>query len=42
VPRSAETLLAALGEDSRAIAAFGSRGGGRRIERIAPLFPKLD
>ena len=42
VPRSAELLLGALGEDSREIAPFGSRGGGQRVERIAPLFPKLD
>ena len=41
VPQSAELLLGALGEDSREIATFGSRGGGRRVERIAPLFPKL-
>jgi methionyl-tRNA synthetase len=42
VPQSAELLLGALGEDSREIAPFGSRGGGRRVERIAPLFPKLE
>ena len=42
IPRSSEQLLAALAEDSRAIAALGSRGGGRRVERIAPLFPKLE
>ena len=42
VPQSAELLLGALGEDSREIATFGSRGGGRRVERIAPLFPKLE
>jgi len=41
VPQSAERLLGALGEGSREIAAFGSRGGGQRIERIPPLFPKL-
>jgi len=41
VPQSAERLLDALGEGSREIAAFGSRGGGQRIERIPPLFPKL-
>jgi len=42
VPKSAELLLAALAEDSREIAPFGSRGGGQRVERIAPLFPKLE
>jgi methionyl-tRNA synthetase len=42
VPRSSDVLLAALAEDSREIAAFGSRGGGQSVERIAPLFPKLE
>jgi methionyl-tRNA synthetase len=41
VPKAAEALLAALAEESREIAAFGSRGGGQRSERIEPLFPKL-
>ena len=41
VPRSTGQLLAALAEDSREIASFGSRGGGQAVERIAPLFPKL-
>jgi methionyl-tRNA synthetase len=42
IPRSSDLLLAALAEDSRDIAAFGSRGGGQTVERISPLFPKLD
>ena len=41
-PESAETLLAALGEEGAGLADFGSRGGGARTERIPPLFPKLD
>jgi len=42
IPRSSDTLLEALGEDSREIASFGSRGGGQSVERIPPLFPKLE
>jgi methionyl-tRNA synthetase len=41
VPDAGDALLAALAEDSREISAFGSRGGGQAVERIAPLFPKL-
>jgi hypothetical protein len=39
---STDRLLAALGEDGRELAEPGSRGGGAKVERIAPLFPKLD
>ena len=42
LPQTAEAVLAALGEDSRALAELGSRPGGQRIERIAPLFPKVE
>jgi methionyl-tRNA synthetase len=42
IPRSTDELLEALAEPSREIHAFGSRGGGQAIERIEPLFPKLD
>jgi methionyl-tRNA synthetase len=42
IPLSAEQLLSALGEPERALAEFGSRPGGARVERIAPLFPKLE
>jgi methionyl-tRNA synthetase len=41
MPQSSDRLLAALGEDGRGLAAFGSRRGGQPVERIAPLFPKL-
>jgi methionyl-tRNA synthetase len=41
-PDAADKLLAALGEQGRELAEFGSRGGGARIERIDPLFPKLE
>jgi methionyl-tRNA synthetase len=42
VPETAGTLLDALGEDGRGLADFGSRGGGARVERIPPLFPKIE
>jgi len=42
IPESAEKLLAALAEGERGLAAFGSRGGGSKVERIESLFPKLD
>ena len=42
IPEAADTLLNALGEDERGLAEFGSRGGGARIERIDPLFPKME
>jgi hypothetical protein len=35
-------LLGALGEEERRLAAFGSRGGGQRIEKLPPLFPKIE
>src|SRR5262249_52814442 len=38
LPRAGERLLAALGEGSRALAELGSRPGGQRVERVAPLF----
>ena len=42
IPEAAGKLLDALGEESRGLAEFGSRGGGARVERIEPLFPKLE
>jgi methionyl-tRNA synthetase len=42
MPESGDRLLAALGEDGRGLAAFGSRGGGQAVDRLPPLFPKLD
>ncbi|MGH2981308.1 MAG: class I tRNA ligase family protein, partial [Solirubrobacterales bacterium] len=42
LPDSAGRLLDALGEGDRELADLGSRGGGQRIERLAPLFPKID
>ena len=42
LPETAETLLDALSEDGRELAEFGSRGGGQQVEKLAPLFPKLE
>jgi methionyl-tRNA synthetase len=42
MPDSSDRLLTALGEDDRGIGAFGSRGGGGAIERVPPLFPKVE
>jgi methionyl-tRNA synthetase len=42
LPDSAERLLAALGEPSRELAELGSGVGGQRIERIGPLFPRVE
>ena len=41
MPDSSGRLLDALAEGNRELDAFGARGGGQRIERIPPLFPKL-
>jgi methionyl-tRNA synthetase len=42
MPETTGRLLDALGESSRELAELGSREGGRQIERIPPLFPKLE
>ena len=42
MPASTDILLAALGEEGRELADFGSQGGGRSVERIPALFPKLE
>jgi methionyl-tRNA synthetase len=44
VPASADRLLGALGEEERTLdaAEWGSRGGGQRAEKLAPLFPKVE
>jgi methionyl-tRNA synthetase len=42
LPETAERLLAALGEEGRELRPFGTRGGGARVERLPPLFPKLE
>jgi methionyl-tRNA synthetase len=42
LPRSSETLLAALDEPACELADLGSRPGGQHVERIPALFPKID
>jgi methionyl-tRNA synthetase len=42
IPDSAGKLLDALSEEERVLAEHGSRTGGQWVERIEPLFPKLD
>jgi len=42
LPETAERLLGALQEPARGLAELGSRGGGQRVEKLPPLFPKLD
>ena len=42
LPRTSEKLLAALAEESRELAELGSRPGGQSVERVPPLFPKID
>jgi methionyl-tRNA synthetase len=41
MPDATGRLLDALGEGSRELAEFGSRGGGQKLAELAPLFPKL-
>ncbi len=42
MPETMTRLLGALGEESIELTPFGDGRGGHRIERIAPLFPKLE
>jgi methionyl-tRNA synthetase len=42
IPSSAERLLRAIGEGGLELAEFGSRGGGATIEKLPPLFPKVE
>ena len=42
MPETTGRLLGALREPDRGLAEFGSRGGGQQVEKIAPLFPKLE
>ena len=42
LPRASEKLLAALAEESRELAELGSRPGGQSVERVPPLFPKIE
>ena len=42
LPNSSATLLEALGHQDLELEGFGTRPGGYRVERIPPLFPKLE
>jgi methionyl-tRNA synthetase len=42
LPRTSAQLLAALGEGSLELAELGSRPGGQAVERVPPLFPKIE
>jgi methionyl-tRNA synthetase len=42
LPATAEQLLGALSEEGRGLAELGSRGGGQQVEKIQPLFPKIE
>lgn len=42
LPASTAVLLEALAEPARGLAELGSRGGGQRVEKLEPLFPKLE
>jgi methionyl-tRNA synthetase len=42
LPRTSERLLAALGEGSLDLSELGSRAGGQKVERVPPLFPKIE
>jgi methionyl-tRNA synthetase len=42
LPRTAERLLDALGEESRELSELGSRPGGQPVERLPALFPKIE
>jgi hypothetical protein len=42
LPQASDTLLDALAEGPRELSDFGARSGGQRIERVPPLFPKID
>jgi methionyl-tRNA synthetase len=42
MPRTGKRLLDALGEEGRTLAEFGSRGGGQRLGKLDPLFPKIE
>ncbi len=42
LPETGARLLDALGEPGRGLSEFGQGPGGQRIEKLPPLFPKLD
>jgi methionyl-tRNA synthetase len=42
LPQTSSRLLAALGEEGTELAELGSRPGGQQVERLPPLFPKIE
>ena len=42
MPETGDRMLTALGEEGTELAELGSRPGGQRIERLPPLFPKIE
>jgi methionyl-tRNA synthetase len=42
LPQTSEKLLSTLGEESGALAELGSRPGGQSVERVPPLFPRIE
>jgi methionyl-tRNA synthetase len=42
LPRTSRILLEAIEEGSLELAELGSRPGGQRVERVSPLFPKIE
>ena len=42
MPETGDRMLGALGIEGREIQAFGAHGGGQGVERLPPLFPKIE
>src|SRR6476661_9153390 len=42
MPETGERMLDALRVEGREIQAFGSHGGGQSVEKLPPLFPKIE
>jgi methionyl-tRNA synthetase len=42
LPQTSDQLLTALSEPSRDLSELGSRPGGQSVERVPPLFPKIE
>ncbi len=42
MPETGDRLLDALGVEGREIQAFGTHGGGQSVEKLPPLFPRIE
>ena len=42
LPQTASSCSPRSGEESRELAELGSRPGGQKVERVPPLFPKIE